>query len=309
MAIDTGDRQYEWIENWATIPETESGRTNGRTHGVDVTSDGRVVVFHQADPAVLIFDEDGALVDSWGSRFGGAHGLTLVEEDGREYLWLTDQDSAEVAKTTLDGETVMTLDAPDHRVYDDGDYVPTWVAVNERRHGGNGDIWVADGYGEDFVHRYDADGAYHETIDGTAGAGQFDCPHAVSFDYRGTDPELYIADRGNRRVQVYAANGTFERSFGAGELTSPCAFDTHEGDLVIPELYARVTVCDEDDAVTSHLGANESVVEHEDWPNVPDDRIEAGAFNSPHDAAVDDAGNLYVVEWIVGGRITKLERT
>jgi len=310
MEIGTGDHRYEWIGEWATLPDTPSARENGRTHGVAATRDGRVVVFNQADPAVLVFDGDGTLVDSWGSEFDGAHGLTLVEEDGREYLWLTDQNSATVAKTTLDGERVQSLDPPDHPAYREGSYVPTWVAVNERRHGGDGGIWVADGYGESLVHRYDADGSYRETVDGSEGAGRFDCPHAVAVDRRGDEPELYVADRGNERVQVYRPDATaaFERSFGAGALTSPCAFDDHGGDLVVPELRGRVTLLDGSDAVIDHLGANEAVVEREDWPNVPDDHLEPGAFNSPHDAAFDGAGNLYVVEWIVGGRITKLER-
>jgi len=136
MELGSGDHRYEWIDEWATIPDTESGRENGRTHGVAVTSDGRVVVFNQADPAVLLFDRNGDLTDSWGSRFGGAHGLTLTGDNGGEHFWLTDQDSTEVVKTTLAGETVLTLDRPDHVAYEDGEYVPTWVAVNERRRGG-----------------------------------------------------------------------------------------------------------------------------------------------------------------------------
>ena len=306
MVIEVGGQRYEWIDEWARIPDTESGRENGRTHGVEVTTDGRVVVFNQADPAVLLFDEDGTLLDSWGSRFGGAHGLTLVTEDDEEYLWLTDQESAEVVKTTLEGERVTSLDPPDHDAYEGDGYVPTWVAVNER--GGTGDVWVADGYGQSLLHRYDADGTYRETIDGTEGAGRFDCPHAVFFDHRRREPALYVADRGNERVQVFDADGVFERSFGADALTSPCAFDAHDGTLAVPELSARLTLFDENDDALGHVGENEAVLERDDWPNVPDDGLEPGAFNSPHDAAFDDEGNLYVVEWIVGGRITKLER-
>jgi len=313
MAVGTGDHRYEWIEAWATIPDTESGRENGRTHGVATTREGHVVVFNQAAPAVLRFDRDGTLVDSWGS-FHGAHGLTLVETGGEEFLWLTDQDSGAVVKTTLDGERVLALDPPDHDAYRDGEYVPTWVAVDRPRRGGEGTVWVADGYGRSLVHRYGADGAYRGTIDGTGGAGRFDCPHGIRVDYRGDGPSLYVADRGNERVQVYDVDAdgdtgaTFERSFGADALTSPCAFAVHDGDLAVPELRARVTVLDGDDTPVAHLGSNEAVVDREDWPNVPETGLEAGAFNSPHDAAFDDAGNLYVVEWIVGGRITKLER-
>jgi len=85
---------YEWIDNWVRIPDTETGRANGRTHGVVVNQAGQVIVFHQANPAVLIFDDDGQLQSTWGERFGGTHGMTLVagqytprpEKKGRGFL-------------------------------------------------------------------------------------------------------------------------------------------------------------------------------------------------------------------------------
>jgi DNA-binding beta-propeller fold protein YncE len=305
MELRDGTR-YEWVDEWATVPGSD-GHENGRTHGVAVASDGRVVVFHQADPAVLVYDSDGSLLDSWGA-FEGAHGLTLVTEGGTDYLWLTDQESAAVVKTTLDGDTVARLAEPPHPAYADGDYVPTWVAVDGPEAGGSGDIWVADGYGEGYVHRYDEAGEYTESIDGTEGAGAFDCPHGVWVDPRG-DPALYVADRGNERVQVYDLDGTFERAVGSGALTSPCGFALGpDGRVVVPELFARVAVL-EDGRPVGALGENEAVVDREDWPNVPAAELRPEAFNSPHDAAVDDEGNIYVVEWIVGGRVTKLERT
>jgi hypothetical protein len=309
MRIGTGEHTYEWIENWARTPDNESSRTNGRTHGVVVSDGGSVLVFHQANPAVLVFDAGGTLQSAWGDRFEGAHGMTLVNEDGTEYLWLTDQDTAEVAKCTLDGQTAMRLQRPDLPVYQEGRYSPTWVAVNEERFGGNGDIWVADGYGQNYVHRYDKSGAYLASINGEEGqAGAFKCPHGIWVDTRKAEPELYIADRSNRRVQVYDPDGKFKRAFGADFLTSPCGFVTHGEHLLIPELFARLAILDADDQLVCYLGANEEVVGIAGWPNHPPELIEPGKFNSPHGMAADPAGNLFVVEWIVGGRITKLAK-
>lgn len=116
MIIGEGRHRYRWINQWAVIPDTPSSRQNGRTHGVVVAESGNVLVFHQASPAVLVFDSNGAILDAWGERFPGAHGMTLVREDDVEYLWLTDQDTAEVVKTTLDGTTMLRLDPPRHKV-------------------------------------------------------------------------------------------------------------------------------------------------------------------------------------------------
>jgi len=308
MRIGTGNQTYEWIDNWVRIPDTPSGRENGRTHGVVVSESGDVLVFNQANPGVLVFGADGRLKNAWGDRFSGAHGMTLVKEGGTEYLWLTDQFSAEVVKTTLDGRTVMNIQKPDHPVYAKASYAPTWVAVNEERFGGNGDIWVTDGYGSFYIHRYDKTGRYLGSINGEEGkTGAFSCPHGIWVDTRKREPELYVADRSNKRIQVYDAEGMYKRAFGADFLTSPDGFITHGEFLMMPELFARLTILDGDDRLVCHLGSNEEVVQVKGWPNIHD-RLQPGKFNSPHGMAADSSGNLYCVEWITGGRITKLAK-
>ena len=311
--VGLGDHQFRWIDNWAKLPETPSTQDNGRTHGVVVSKSGEVFVFNQADPAVVVFDEQGKLKSQWGDRFHGAHGLTLVEEQGTEYLWLTDQTSAEVCKTTLDGQTVQTIERPDISHYTlGGPYSPTWVAVNEERFGGNGDIWVADGYGSGLVNRYDKSGKYLGSISGQKAAGKFACPHGIAFRFDRSEPELYVADRGNQRIQVFDAEGTFKRVVGAKTLHSPCMFHFYDGLTLVPELFARVDILDGEDNLVSMLGDNGYASTRPGWPNHnvtgKPELIEPGKFNSPHGGTFDAAGNIYIVEWIIGGRITKLER-
>lgn len=299
--------RYQWAEHWVRIPPTTTGQADGRTHGIAVTRQGHIVVFHQADPAVVIYSAEGALLTSWGNRFPGAHGLTLVQEGAEDFLWLADSKTGEVVKTTLDGHTVLNLQKPALSLYDNGKYAPTWVAVHEERHGGNGDIWVTDGYGMSYIHCYDREGRYIDSINGSAGeAGAFKCPHSIFMDTRKGQPELYIADRGNRRVQVYDVEGNYLRVFGADFLTSPCAFASSGERLLIPELRARVAILDGQDRLLGYLGENEIVCDLPGWPNHPDGLIHPGHFNSPHGVAADAQGNIYVTEWIIGGRITKL---
>jgi hypothetical protein len=98
-------------------------------------------------------------------------------------------------KTTPDGQIVTILPKPSVDVYREGNYSPTLVAVDEERYGGSGDIWVADGYGESYVHRYDKPGRYIRSINGEEGnAGRFACPHGIFIDRRREVSELYIAD-------------------------------------------------------------------------------------------------------------------
>ncbi len=299
---------YHWIDGWGHLPDTPSAMQNGRTHGVAVLTDGRVVVFRQADPAVVVLGPDGTCLDAWGSRFAGAHGLTAVDERGQPRLWVTDEVSGEVSKLTLDGDTLLTLEPPVHPAYAAGRYAPTWVAVDERRHGGSGDVWVADGYGASLVHRYTERGHYVGSLDGTDGAGAFNCPHAVWIDRRRGEPELYVADRGHRRLQVFGLDGCFRRTAGDSVLDCPCTGVVVGDHLVVPELSGRLTVLDAGDGFVGHVGFNDGVCALPGWPDVSADHLREGRFNSPHAAAVDADGSLYVVEWILGGRVTKLAR-
>ena len=113
-----------------------------------------------------------------------------------------------MVKLGLEGRKVKSLTPPDLDLYQRENYCPTFVAVNGERHGGNGDIWVAESYGQSYVQRYDQAGKYLGSINGEGGsAGRFNCPHAIFIDRRKTEPELYVADRANRRMQVYDLAG------------------------------------------------------------------------------------------------------
>jgi len=151
VIIGNGDHRYEWNSDWAQAPDDVQ---LGYTHGVAVTKDGRVHVFNQSRHAVLSFNPDGSFHSMWdefpSDRFLGAHGLTLIEEGGEEFLWLTDQTSCEVVKTTLDGQTVLSIDQPgDYPA--DAKYSPTWAAQSPV----DGTIFVA---GDGHVARLDASG-------------------------------------------------------------------------------------------------------------------------------------------------------
>jgi hypothetical protein len=340
----------EITADWADLSEVPGATTSWAHNGIVVTSAGELVGYHAGQ--LVAFDRTGQLARAVRPGLTEAHGITLVYEDEVEYLWVSDPgfvfaagpaDGDEqwvplfgkgvdvksgpprVVKMTLAGEIVAELPLPARDAALPpgmmGDYCPCGTAIDEARFGGSGDVWVADGYGAGLVHRFDRHGEHRLTLSGEEGGGRFLCPHAVFIDRRGgKTPELLIADRENRRVQVYDLEGSYLRTFGVDFLNSPSGFAVTGELLVVAELYGRLTVVDGEDAFVGYIGAEDCTRPDAGWPERPgwpnalnaQGRIEAaqhpalGAFNSPHSLAVDADGNLYVSEWLIGGRYSKV---
>ena len=299
--LGSGQHTYEFLPDWGTLP---NGRRWGYTHGVQIDSQHRVLIHNRSQDAVAIFDDGGKFVKSWGPDFElGAHGMLLNQEGANEFLYLADPERHVVAKTTLDGERLWVLRYPKEcSAYQrEEQYKPTNVAVAP-----NGDIYVADGYGLSWIHHYDAKAEYIRSWGGKgSAAGQVDCPHGIWIDTRGARPIIVVADRSNHRLQNFSLQGE-HIGFVTDELRRPCHFDQRNGELLVPDLNGRVTIFDKNNKLITHLGDNPEIWNTKGWPNVPHEMRLTGKFVSPHAACWDAQGNIYVVEWIRDGRVTKL---
>ena len=150
LVTGTGDHVYEVIHPFGKIPP---GMNFGNTSHVATDSQDRVYVYQRKDPPVLVFDGEGNLLTTWGSgRLVDAHGIYISATDE---IFLIDRDSHEVVKFRVDGTELLrignrnkpSLQAPFNH--------PADIAVAP-----NGDIFIADGYGNSRVHRFTAEGQF-----------------------------------------------------------------------------------------------------------------------------------------------------
>jgi hypothetical protein len=123
-------------------------------------------------------------------------------------------------------------------------------------------------------------------------------------DLRGDQPSLVVADRANHRLQYFSLDGRHQR-FVTDDLSSPCHFHTRGNLMVIPDLDSRVTLFDKDNKLVAQLGQGPG---YNGLRNKTRDHFTPGQFVAPHSAYFDHDGNIFVVEWVEVGRVTKLRK-
>lgn len=304
--LGTGEHTYECIHDWGALP---SDIVYGNTHGVAQDAAGFIYIKHtvhasspKAD-AIVVFDPDGRFVCSWGAEFrGGAHGLHLVREGRTEYFYLCDVRRHLLVKTTLTGEVVWSRDCPFETGYykTPDEYKPTNVATAP-----DGTLFVSDGYGRNYIHIYRPDGTYVKSFGGTGTAlSRMSTPHGLMVDTHSDVPLLVVADRTNHRLEYFSLDGEALHVV-TDELRMPCHFHQRGSELLIPDLKSRVTLFDKDNRLIVHLGDGGT---YEGLRDKPRSAFTPGKFVAPHGAIFDREGNIFVVEWVEVGRVTKLKR-
>lgn len=291
---------YQWHSNWMSLPD---GISLGNTHGcVEVAKNGDVYLSTDSKNAIFVFDEHGHYKKSFGAELtGGLHGLEIVMQDSVEYLWTAHTALHQVQKLTLDGEVLMTVAWPEQSgKYTSADeYAPTSVTVLP-----NGNFMVADGYGKSWVHIYDADGNWQSCFGGWGtAAGEFKTPHGITYD--SFIDKVIVADRENRRLQLFNTDGTFSHCITTA-LNRPCHVDVNATGWLVAELEGRVTILNRTGDVLKHLGEQpdrklraNNRVDYDKWSD--------GIFLSPHCAAWGSNNDIWVSDWNFRGRLSHLK--
>ena len=208
---------YHLDEGWAKLPQ---GRKWGAAIGVDIDRDGKSVwVFDRCGTAddcsgsnlapIQKFDAFGKLVTSFGAgMFNYPHGMFVDREDN---IWVCDGRTKNgkgqtVMKFSPEGKLLMTLGKPGVA----GDGPDTFNGPSDVLVVPNGDIFVADGHGGETnarIVKLTKEGKFIKAWGKKgSGLGEFDTPHGLAMDAAG---RLFVADRGNSRIQIFDQNGKF----------------------------------------------------------------------------------------------------
>ena len=197
---------------------------------------GRVSIFQRSSPQVVVRSPDGTLVEAHDADgVVDPHGITITG-DGRTLL--VDRDGQMVVELLEGGQT--------RRLFAGFRFAhPTAVAVSAD----NGDYFVADGYGEARVHRFDRNGDHVASWGrhGT-GPGEFNIVHGVALDPRG---RVVVIDRENGRLQLFDVSGTLLEVWNGYHRPLGLHVD-HDRELVfVSEASTRLTARDLDGRIVA----------------------------------------------------------
>jgi DNA-binding beta-propeller fold protein YncE len=187
--------EYRQVENWPSLP---GGMKLGGISAVATDSKDNVYLLQRIKPFVLVFDRDGKLLRSWDGTFTTPHGLRIDADDN---LWIADMANHLVQKFSADGKLLLTLGQKDlPGLAADRFNKPADVAI-----GPDGEIYVADGYGNSRIAKFSSDGKFVKDW-GKRGkeVGEFHIPHVVFLD---AAQRVLVGDRENLRVQLFDRGG------------------------------------------------------------------------------------------------------
>jgi len=294
------------------FPQLPAGRMLGDVSSVTVDSQNHVWLIHRprtlpenqrasAAPPVLEFDASGKFIAGWGGPASGyewperEHGIFV---DG-DVVWISGNNGYAATgaapppgksddmllKMTRAGKFLLQIGHAGRSTGDD-DRQNVKQAADMQVFGN--ELFVADGYGNHRVVVFDPNSGAFTRSWGAHGGPPFSIAHAIKVSKDGL---VYLADRGNQRVQVFTTGGTFKQEvrIGAGtnqmQTAAGLAFspDRSQQYLYVADIgNNQINVLDRKSLkVLSKFGKQGSA---------------PGEFGTIHEIATDSKGNLYTAE-------------
>ena len=302
----------------------------GQVSGVCVDGQDHVFIVNRNDmtdkeaevsrqaPPFIEFDEDGNVVNSfgdWKTVPNTTHGCTIDYENN---LWTAGNGDGIIQKYSRDGRLLMQIGK--RGVVDTSDgtltgrpmnlshtqlYMPSDIAIDPA----NGDVYVADGYGNSRIAVFDREGKFlrqwghqgtKEQADAGVGGAFMRVVHCVRL---GNDDLVYVCDRQSDRIQVFDKMGIFKRNIWIRRgRTLPDIWGTTWWIGFSPDREQKyMFVVDGGDEQVKILDrASGEILSSFGRPG-----HQLGEFTHAHTLAVDSKGNIYVAETDWGRRVQR----
>ena len=302
--IGHGNFKYKVRASWGDLPPKVYPVKD--CHEMVMALDGHLYLLtNEIRNNILVYNKDGKIQRTWGHGFPGGHGLTISNENGEEFLYITDYELHKVFKTTLTGRKIFVIGFPKEiEAYSsENDFRPTETALSP-----DGGIYVSDGYGLQYIIQYDRNGNYMKHWGGRGNAADnLDCAHGVTVDHRnGSFPTLLVTSRNENCWKRFTLDGIYISTIHLpGSFV--CRPVIHGGNLYGAVFRSGsnqngssgyITILDESDTVVATPGGTEPIyLEGKLQEQFQQEKI----FIHPHDVCVDENENLFIPQWNSNG--------
>lgn len=306
-----GERNDAFAMNprFLTLPKCMS--TVGEAHGdIAVSPAGEIYVSVEAGehPGLQVYSRTGRYLRNVPQAPYDLHGFIIATAaDGSPNIFGVSLYGQRIVQLTLQGKVVQAIPAasiPDqYKTNEDG---KLHVALTGIAVAPNGDIYAVDGYGRDFIHRFDKSGKYLGTFGGQGEPWNFKQCHKIAIDPRFAPARLLCTDRLHDRLIQMDLDGHVLGVFAQG-LRWPSALAVYGDELAVAELEGRVTILDKQGKRIASIGTNENADEIK-TNRVPPEKWQPDLFYAPHGITYAADGSLLVTEWSQWGRVVRVER-
>lgn len=301
--IGHGKFKYRVHKNWGNLDPATTPVKN--CHEMVMDKKGRLImVTDETKNNIIIYDRSGKLISTWGHEFPGGHGLTLFDEGGTEVLFICDPETGRVVKTSLDGKIILELPNPKSiNIYtSEQSYRPTETAIAP-----NGDIYVADGYGSQYILQFNSKGEFIRKFGGPGSEDEhFSTAHGVCIDARDKkNITLLCTSRGHNSFKRFTLDGKYISTlFLPGAFVCRAVID--DENIYSGVCWSRlryleqtnnsgfVTILDNKDKVVSNPGGTEPKYQNGELQLMLQSKP---IFNHCHDVCIDNDKNIYVCQW------------
>ncbi len=297
------EKRYRMDKDW--VKTGPMGLVVKDCHEMVQDGSGRIVLLtNETMNNVIFFDRKGKVLETWGHNFPGAHGLTLIGSGKDQLLFITDTELHQFYKATLDGKILSTWDFPvtTEKYSEAKQFKPTETAITK-----NGEVYVADGYGSQYIIHYDAQGKIKNIFGGRGDKeSNLDNAHGICIDYRTTPETLMVTDRTRCCFKRFTLAGVYLETIslpGCGVCRPVIKGDyLYAAVLRAPDMSREnsgfVIILNKENKVVSVIGGREAAYDENKKLKTFEQTIPL--FKHPHDVMVDDEDNLYVCQWNSG---------
>ncbi|KVX01299.1 hypothetical protein [Shewanella frigidimarina] len=327
--IGQGQFRYLIDAHWGKLDPLKYPIEN--CHAMVMDSLGRIfMVTDNINNNILVYSQQGELLDAFGNGFPGGHAIKIVKEDEQEYLYVVDSgwivnrhwdgysteqwdsptnnvipQAGFIAKMTLDGKLIYSIGHPQTcgAYTPDQPFRPTDIAIAP-----NGDLYVTDGYGSDYLLHYDKQGRYINHWGGHANTDENDNlknTHGIEIDLRDPNqPKLMVSSRFEQCLKVFSLDGQFleKISTNGAYIGGPVFKDDV---FYAPVCWSHIdnhnaadsgfiSIFDVNNNIVANLGAVQPEYSNGELQPMQSD---GDVFNHVHCICVDQDDNLYVGQW------------